>query len=348
MKKQTPTKYNFFPSDISAVIKELGKDTLLQLLKKMLLIRNFEIRSEAAYLQGKIGGFFHSYMGQEAVQTSAVHVMGINQWWITSYRCHALALLLGATPNELLAELLGRATGNAKGRGGSMHFFTEHMLGGFGIVGGQIPIATGAAFTVRYLKNVPEMKNRKNCDVAVCFFGDGAVAQGAFHESLNIAALWNLPCIYVVENNEWGMGTHVDRAISVEPIAEKKAPSFGVNSITLDGMDFFNCYTGFKHAFEEVKKTSRPILIEAITERFRGHSISDPGLYRSKEDLAACMTRDPLIILFKNLEKAGFITEEQYHAMDKEQKEIVLAALKFAEMSPWPDPITLEEDVYAP
>ncbi len=348
MKKHTPVKYNFFPSNASQVIAELGKEALIQQLKKMLLIRNFEIRSEAAYLQGKIGGFFHSYMGQEAVQTAAVHVMGIEQWWITSYRCHALALLLGATPNELLAELLGRSTGNAKGRGGSMHFFTERLLGGFGIVGGQIPIATGAAFTINYLKNVPELKDKKNCDVAVCFLGDGAVAQGSFHESLNLAALWDLPCVYVVENNQWGMGTHVERAISVEPIAEKKGPSFGMDAFTFDGMDFFNCYAGFKHAFQQVKKTSQPVLIEAVTERFRGHSISDPALYRSKEDLQTCMARDPLVIMFKNLENAGMITEAEYHAMDKEQKEIVLAALKFAEESPSPDPITLEEDVFAP
>ena len=229
-----------------------------------------------------------------------------------------------------------------------MHFFTERLLGGFGIVGGQIPIATGAAFTIKYLQTVPELKDRKNCDVAVCFFGDGAVAQGAFHESLNLASLWNLPCLYVIENNQWGMGTHVDRAISVEPMGEKKAPSFGINSYTFDGMDFFNCYAGFKEAFQEVKKTSRPILIEVITERFRGHSISDPALYRSKEELQTCMARDPLVIMFKNLENAGLLSEEEYHAMDKEQKEIVLSALKYAEDSPWPDPITLEEDVFAP
>lgn len=348
MKRQTAPKYKFFPSDASQVIAELGKEKLLQQLKKMLLIRNFEIRAESAYLQGKIGGFFHSYMGQEAVQTSAVCVMGQDQWWITSYRCHALALLLNATPNELMAELFGRATGNAKGRGGSMHFFTERLLGGFGIVGGQIPIATGAAFTINYLKTVPELKDRKNCDVAICFLGDGAVAQGSFHESLNIASLWHLPCVYVVENNQWGMGTHVDRAISVEPIAEKKAPSFGMESYTFDGMDFFNCYAGFKHVFEEMKRTSKPVLVEVVTERFRGHSISDPALYRSKDELQACMARDPLVIMFKNLERAGFLTEEQYHAMDKEQKDFVMAALKFAEESPWPDPITLEEDVFAP
>jgi len=347
MKKATPPKYNFFPSDSAKILKTLGKEKVLNYLKEMLLIRNFELRAEASYLQGKIGGFFHSYIGQEAVQTAAVGVMGIEQWWITTYRCHALALLLGATANELMAELFGRATGNAKGRGGSMHFFTERMLGGFGIVGGQIPIATGAAFSIKYKKNVKELQNQKNCDVSVCFLGEGAVAQGSFHESLNLASLWDLACIYVIENNHWGMGTNVERAISVGPIAEIKAPSFGMKGYTFDGMDFFNCYAGFQHVFEEVKADGRPVLVEVITERFRGHSISDPANYRSKEQLQKCMERDPLIIMFKTLVNAGLITEAEYHALDNEQKERVVQAIKFADASPWPDPISLEEDVFA-
>jgi pyruvate dehydrogenase E1 component alpha subunit len=339
MKRQGSAKYHYFESDAGKLIVSLGKEKLIAYLKQMLLIRNFEIRAEAAYLQGKIGGFFHSYMGQEAVQTAALGVMGNKQWWTTSYRCHALALLLGATPNELMAELYGKATGNAKGRGGSMHFFTDRLLGGFGIVGGQVPIATGAAFTIKY--------NKQDL-VSVCFLGDGAVAQGAFHESLNMAALWNLPCIYVIENNQWGMGTAVGRAISVEPIAEKKAESFGMKGYTFDGMDFCNCYAGFEHVFKEVKATKRPVLVEVLTERFRGHSISDPALYRAKESLAQCMERDPLLVLFKQLASRGLITDDEYQKLDKEQKEIVLAAMKFAEDSPWPDPITLGEDVFAP
>jgi pyruvate dehydrogenase E1 component alpha subunit len=336
--KPKAIEYHFFKHDPDLVIKELGKERLLAELKKMLLIRNFEIRAESAYLQGKVGGFFHSYMGQEAVQTAAVSAMGRQQWWITSYRCHALALLLDATPDELMAELFGKATGNAKGRGGSMHFFTDRLLGGFGIVGGQVPIATGAAFSMKYLKQE---------GVAVCFLGDGAVAQGAFHESLNIAALWNLPCIYVVENNQWGMGTAVSRALSIEPIAETKGPAYGMKAYTLDGMDFFNCYAGFKQAFEEVKSTKRPVLIEAVTERFRGHSISDPANYRTKDALKFCMERDPILVMFKQLATRGMLSDEQYQLLDKEQKEIAVASLKFAEESPWPDPITLGEDVFA-
>lgn len=347
MKSQALITYNFFPSNLEKEIALLGKEKLLSALKQMLLIRNFEIRAEGAYLQGKIGGFFHSYIGQEAVQVAAVLAIGIEQWWATSYRCHALALLLGATPNELMAELFGRSNGNAKGRGGSMHFFTDRLLGGFGIVGGQIPISTGAAFTIKYRqKNGLLPKDPKQ--VSVCFFGEGAVAQGAFHESLNLASLWDLPCMYVIENNHWGMGTHVARALCLEPIAETKGPSFNMKSYTLDGMDFFNCYAGFSVAFEEMKKTSRPVLIEVITERFKGHSISDPALYRSKDELKTKMQKDPIFLLIQVMQKAKMITESEYQAFDREQKQIALDALKYADESPWPTVATLEQDIFAP
>lgn len=348
MTHEKPIPYHFFPHDAEKLARSLGREKLLSVLKSMLLIRNFEIRAESAYQQGKVGGFFHSYMGQEAIASAAYTVMGKDQWWSASYRCHALALLLGASPNELMAELYGKATGNAKGRGGSMHFFTDRLLGGFGIVGGQIPIGTGAGFTIKYAKNVKLKQPLPPCEVSLCFLGDGAVAQGAFHESLNIAALWDLPCLYIIENNLWGMGTAVERAISVEPIAELKAPSYGIKGYSFDGMDFFNCYAGFQHVFAEIKQTSRPVLVEVVTERFRGHSISDPALYRTKDALKESMERDPLIIMFKILSSLGMITEAEYLAMDKEQKEIVVAAMKFADESPWPDPIELERDVFAP
>ena len=335
---QKNAERHFFAYDSESVRTAFGKEKALAVLDQMLLIRNFETRSEAAYQQGHVGGFFHAYTGQEAVQTAAVAAIGQENWWVTSYRCHALALLLGATPNELMAELFGRATGNAKGRGGSMHFYTERLLGGFGIVGGQIPIATGAAFTIKYLQ--------KKGEVAVCFFGDGAVAQGAFHESLNLAALWDLPCIYVIENNEWGMGTHIERAISVPRLAEDKAASFGMKGYTFDGMDFFQCYAGFKHLQEEVLKTERPVLVEVLTQRFKGHSISDPGLYRTKEELKACMEKDPLLLFKAELFQAGWLTEEEYKARDKAARQQCIDAIAFAESSPWPSIATLEEDVF--
>lgn len=330
----------YFPADRSKIIKKLGKEALLENLRRMLLIRNFETRAEAAYLQGKIGGFFHSYIGQEAIQTAALQALGPNNWYITSYRCHALALLLGATPNEIMAELYGRSTGNARGRGGSMHLYTDRLLGGFGIVGGQVPIATGAAFTLKY-KGIKD-------EVAICFLGDGAVAQGAFHESLNLAALWNLPCIYVIENNRWGMGTAVEKAISVKRLAEDKAVGYGMKGYTFEGMDFFNCYAGFEHVFQEVLETQRPVLIEVIADRFKGHSVSDPGLYRNKESLKASMQNDPIILLQKALLDAKIGDEELFAKMDKEERAKAISAMEYAESSPWPSPIELEEEVFAP
>ncbi|MBX9922701.1 MAG: pyruvate dehydrogenase (acetyl-transferring) E1 component subunit alpha [Rhabdochlamydiaceae bacterium] len=341
------SNYHIAPADMKKLIQQIGKEKLIECFSQMCLIRNFETRAESAYQQGKIGGFFHAYIGQEAVQTAAVAVMGRDQWWATSYRCHALALLLDVNPKELMAELYGKATGNALGRGGSMHFFSERLLGGFGIVGGQVPISTGAAFTLKYAKQVPGIPVQKG-DVSVCFMGDGAVVQGAFHESLNLAALWDLPCVYVIENNQWGMGTEVTRAVSVEAIAESKAPGYGMKGYTFDGMDFFQCYQGFEEAFQEVKRTSKPVLIEVLTSRFRGHSISDPGLYRTKEDLQGCMDKDPIKQMKQVLIDHSLLTVEECEAIDQKQKEIVVAAMKFAEESPWPHPIHLEEDVFAP
>jgi pyruvate dehydrogenase E1 component alpha subunit len=333
-------KRNDYQADPKKVIKQLGKETLINVLRQMVLIRNFEIRAEAAYQQGKVGGFFHSYIGQEAIQVAAVQALTPNNWWTTTYRCHALALLLGATPNELMAELYGRETGNAKGRGGSMHFYTDRLLGGFGIVGGQVPIATGAAFTLKY----KEIKDQ----VSVCFLGDGAMAQGAFHEALNLASLWNLPCIFVIENNLWGMGTAVDRAIAVDRLAEDTAPAYDMKGYSFNGTDFFSCYAGFSQVFKEVLEMQRPVLIEAVAERFKGHSISDPGLYRTKEELHKSMQGDPLLLLQKALIDAKIIDEAGIKQMDKEQREIVVQAMKYAEESPWPNPVSLEEDVYAP
>ncbi|MDE3046265.1 MAG: pyruvate dehydrogenase (acetyl-transferring) E1 component subunit alpha [Verrucomicrobiota bacterium] len=333
-------KNRFFKSDVDQVVDEVGSARLKEQLMKMLLIRHFEIRGEAAYQQGKVGGFYHSYMGQEAIQVGCLAAAGPEHWYTTTYRCHALAMLLGATPNEMMAELYGRTTGNAKGLGGSMHMYADHLLGGLAIVGGHVPIATGAAFSLKYQK--------KKDLASFCFLGEGAVVQGAVHESLNLAALWNLPCLYVIENNQWGMGTAVRRAVCIEPIGENLAKAYGISSYTFDGQDFFNCYAGFKAALKEVAKTSRPVLIEVITERFRGHSISDPALYRSKENLQKNMERDPIRLLKEALIERNMLTEEEFKQMDQEAKETILAAMKFADESPWPELTTLEEGVFAP
>jgi len=321
-------------------MKSIGKQKLIDALKSMLLIRHFETRGEAAYQQGLVGGFYHSYAGQEAIQVAAVQVFGKKNWWVGFYRCHALALLLGADPKELMAELYGRSNGNAKGRGGSMHLYTERMLGGFAIVGGHLPIAIGAAFSIQYLQQKDE--------VAICFLGEGAVAQGAFHESLNIASLWNLPVIFIIENNQWGMGTHVSRALSTrEKLAEKLAPGYNMKGYTLNGMDYFECYKGFETIRKEMLTTSRPVLVECVCERFKGHSISDPGLYRTKENLQGVMKKDPILYLQQVLEKENLLTPETFREMDKEAKKTVISAMEYANSSPWPSTATLEEDVYA-
>jgi len=333
-------EYSFYPGESSKTFKDLGKDIVVEDLQKMMFIRNFEIRVEAAYQQGKIGGFFHSYVGQEAIQTACVRVMGMNHWYTTTYRCHALALLLGASATEIFAELFGKSTGNAMGRGGSMHLYTDHLLGGFAIVGGHIPIATGAAFSLEYCQEKEK--------VSVCFLGEGAVPQGAFHESLNLASLWNLPCIYIIENNQWGMGTAAEKAVSVHPIAEKMAPAYNMLSYTLDGMDYFNCIVGFQHIYKETLETRRPVLVEIITERFKGHSVSDPGFYRSKEELAEAKKRDPIHLLKDQLIQKKILTEDQAKEIDKKQIEIVKSAIEEALKQPDPDPVHLGEDVFAP
>jgi len=320
-------------------LRQFDVESLKQALTSMLLIRQFETRGEASYQQGFVGGFYHSYAGQEAIQTAVTQVFGKDHWYIATYRCHALALLLGATPKELMAELFGRATGNAKGRGGSMHLYTDRLLGGFAIVGGHLPIALGAAFSSKYL-------GKK--EVAICFLGEGAVAQGAFHESLNLAALWNLPVVFIIENNQWGMGTHISRALCTQEIAAKQAASYDIEGFTLNGMDFFDCYLGFKHIYERVQATQKPILVECICERFRGHSISDPALYRTKEQLQDIVQQDPITYLAALLQQNGLLSEEHYRTLERQAKEAVLEAVEFAKNSPWPSPATLGEEVYAP
>jgi pyruvate dehydrogenase E1 component alpha subunit len=329
----------FFQVDQEAVIREIGKSEALKVLEEMVQIRTFEQRGEQAYQKGKAWGFYHSYVGQEAIQTSAVYAIGKEKnLWATTYRCHALALLLGMSTRAGMCELYGKANGNAQGRGGSMHFYTDTLFGGFGIVGGQWPIGTGLAFSLKY-------RGIKNA-VAVCFGGDGSVVQGTLHEALNLAKLWGLPVIFVVENNHLGMGTQIHRAVALDPIAEKLGISFGIKTFTFDGMDFCSGYSVFKEAKKWATEQSEPIIIEAVTHRFRGHSISDAGLYRTKEELAAAMERDPIKLYVDLLKRVEFLTDEVYEEIKDRKKEEVLKDMEFADQSPFPDPICLEEGVY--
>jgi len=327
------------PIDAAAVRKEIGKDNLLALWKDMLLIRRFEERAGKAYLEKKIAGFLHLYIGQEAVATGFYAHLDSRDASVTTYRCHAQALLLGLDPKELMAELYGKVTGNVKGKGGSMHFFSKEKkyLGGHGIVGGQIPVGTGAALTAKY---------RKTGGVSVTFLGDGASPQGTFHESLNLAALWNLPAIYVIENNRYGMGTASHRAVSVENIAEAKAPGYGMASFTFDGLDL---YASWKTAQQAVAlaRSGKPVLIEAKTYRFRGHSVSDAASYRSKEELAEYQARDPIERIKADLIGEKWLSETQAEQIDEQVLTRVQEAMKFADESAEPPLSDLTRHVFA-
>jgi pyruvate dehydrogenase E1 component alpha subunit len=326
--------------DQRAVRDEIGKTRLLKMYRQMLLIRRFEEQAEQQAKSRKIAGFLHLYIGQEAVATGFLdHLQPGRDSCVTSYRCHAQALLLGIDPKELMAELYGKVTGNVKGKGGSMHFFSKEKgyLGGHGIVGGQIPVGTGAAFSAKY---------QNTGGVCVVFLGDGAVAQGTFHESLNMASLWSLPVIYVIENNKYGMGTACSRAVAVENMAQTKALGYGMQSFTFDGLDVLASWKTAQQALS-LARANHPVLIEAKTYRFRGHSASDPALYRTKEELNAYLALDPIERLKRILLEAGWQSEAAAEELYEQVAGQVQEALQFADESPEPPLSDLSSHVYA-
>jgi len=321
-------------------IKGYKKDFLSEMLREMLLIRRFEEKAGQMYGLRKIGGFCHLYNGQEAVSTGAAAAMvkGVDVL-LTGYRDHGHAISMGITPNAIMAELYGKLTGCSKGKGGSMHLFSaeKKMWGGNGIVGGQIPVATGSAFAQKYLKTN---------GATLCFFGDGAIHQGAFHESLNLAALWKLPVLYLCENNQYGMGTSLDRASSVKDLYIK-GQAYGIPSKQISGMDVIEVYEEVKEALEAIKKESFPRFLEVKTYRYRGHSMSDPAKYRTKEETEAYMAQDPIILLKDRMIQEKMLTEDEFQGMDKEVKEIVAQSVEFAENSPEPDYSEITTDILA-
>lgn len=337
-KKSICISYQFHKADPRQILHHIGKERALHALDEMLKIRNFERRGEQSYQMGKVWGFYHSYSGQEAIQTGAVLALGKEKHlWVTTYRCHAIALLLGMTMEEGMCELYGKENGNAKGRGGSMHLYTDNLFGGNGIVGGQWPIGAGLAFSLKY-------RDRKN-EVAICFGGDGSVVQGSFHESMNLAKLWKLPLIVVIENNQLGMGTQIERAICNFPIGESFAKAYGMKSYTVDGMSLMDCYSVFKEASQFVMQEGEPVIIEAVTQRFRGHSISDAAEYRSKDELERIKQQDPIDQLYALLKQEGMITEEELSKRQKKWQDEAVAAMKFADESAFPNITSLEEGV---
>jgi pyruvate dehydrogenase E1 component alpha subunit len=319
----------------------ISDETALELLREMLLYRRFEERAEEAYAIGKIGGFCHLHIGQEGVAAGTIKALRSDDYVISAYREHTQALAKGIDPNRVMAELYGRADGCSGGRGGSMHLFDTDVrfMGGHGIVGGQVPLAAGMAFAIRY---------REEDTLCLCFLGDAAVNQGAFHEALNMAAVWQLPAIFVVENNEYGMGTAFSRVSATE--VKDRACAYGIPSSVVDGQDVVETYLHFTQLAEEVRGGGGPRYVEARTYRFKGHSMSDPvsGTYRSKEEVEGQKeSRDPIELLRARLFDAGVLDEDGLESMDAEIKEIVAEAADFADGSPTPDPGTLYDHTYA-
>lgn len=309
------------------------------LLREMLLIRRFEERCAEAYAIGKIGGFCHLYIGQEGVGVGAISTLREDDYVIASYREHGQALARGISPRAVMAELFGRVDGCSKGKGGSMHLFDRNVnfLGGHGIVGAHLPIATGVGFAIKY---------RGGDQVCVCFFGEAAVNNGAFHEALNMAALWKLPVIYLIENNRYGMGTALERASAINDIAER-ACSYDMPSEVVDGQDVLAVRAATMRALQRARSESIPTLLEVRTYRFMGHSMSDAvsGTYRTKEELEEHMKRDPIVVLRMIMEQEDGWTDADMSKLDEELKAVVQDAWDFADASPEPPLEALYEDV---
>jgi pyruvate dehydrogenase E1 component subunit alpha len=322
----------------SAVVEE-DRETLLKLFHQMVLIRRFEEKCAEAYSLGKIGGFCHLYIGQEAVGVGSISAIREDDYVVTSYREHGQALAKGISAEAVMAELYGKATGCSKGKGGSMHLFDKsvNFLGGHAIVGGQIPLATGLAFASKY---------QETDKVALCFFGEAAVNQGAFHESLNMAQLWKLPCIYICENNQYGMGTSLARAMSLQDVAEK-ACAYEMASEFVDGMDVMAMRQATQRAVKRAREDSQPTLLEARTYRYMGHSMSDPGNYRTRAEIEKYQERDPIKIFTATLKEQNILSDKDISEVEAEVKEQVEQAVRFAEESPEPDPSELYTNVYS-
>lgn len=324
---------------LKPVATKFSKDTYLYWYELMQLIRQFELTAEEKYkMEGKIRGFFHAYIGQEAIAAGCMTATKPEDPFITAYRDHGLAISKGVSVNSCMAELYGKATGNAKGKGGSMHFFGKdvNFWGGHGIVGAQIGTGAGLAFAEQY-------KGTDN--VVLCFFGDGAARQGILHETFNLAMLWKLPVVFICENNNYAMGTSVERTSNVIDIY-KLADGYEMPADTIDGMSAEAVHDGVTRAVKRAREKGGPTLLEMKTYRYKGHSISDPGKYRSKEELEEYKEKDPIQQVLKTILANKFAKEEDIKKIDDRVAAIVAEAVKFAEESPWPDNSEVLKDVY--
>ncbi len=326
---------------------EVTKAEGLMLYRDMILGRFFEDKCAEMYYRGKMFGFVHLYNGQEAVSSGVIKAMRPGEDYVSStYRDHVHALSAGVPAREVMAELFGKETGCSKGRGGSMHMFSkEHrLLGGYAFIAEGIPVATGAAFASKYRR---EALGEASSDlVSASFFGDGAANNGQFFECLNMAALWKLPMIYVVENNKWAIGMSHERATSV-PEIYKKAAAFGMHGVEVDGMDVLAVYDAAKTAVARARAGEGPTLIEAMTYRFRGHSLADPDELRPKEEKEFWFARDPITKFANYLMAEGLFTQAELTAIDKEIQDVIDDSVEFAENSPEPDPAELRRYIFA-
>jgi pyruvate dehydrogenase E1 component alpha subunit len=311
----------------------------VEMLSLMLLIRRFEERASQQYQAQKIGGFCHLYIGQEAVVAGAVAAVRDDDYIITAYRDHAHALARGTSADACMAELFGKETGCSRGLGGSMHFFNRqnHMYGGHAIVAAHVPLAVGLAFAIKY---------RDEDRVTLCFFGDGAINQGAFHEALNLAALFKLPIVFICENNLFAMGTSVKRSTSLKQIVDR-AEGYDIPGEIVDGMNFREVRDKIAEIVSSIRKEPHPAFVEVRTYRYRGHSMSDPASYRTKHELEKYRLDDPITRLRAQLTREGKLTNEQFDQLDKKAKETVLGSVKFAEKSPQPPLDKLYDYTYA-
>ena len=306
--------------------------------ENMLLIRKFEEKAGQLYGQQKIKGFCHLYIGQEACVSGAVSAAKKGDKWITAYRDHGLPLALGSDPKACMAELFAKATGISKGKGGSMHFFDKsvNMFGGHGIVGGQVPLGVGIAFAEKY---------NKTDNVCFCYMGDGAVRQGALHEAFNMAMLWKIPVVFIIENNGYAMGTSVERTSNVTELY-KLGLSYDMPSEPVNGMNPEDIHDAIDRAAKRARKGDGPTLLEFRTYRYKGHSMSDPAKYRTKEEVEEYKNQDPIEYVRNILLKEKIKTEAEIQAIEDKIKEIVAECVEFAENSPYPDPAEVYNDVY--
>jgi pyruvate dehydrogenase E1 component alpha subunit len=321
------------------VAQKFSKETYLYWYELMQLIRQFESKSEEMYkMAGKIRGFFHVYNGQEAIAAGCMTATNQEDPFITAYRDHGLALAKGMSPNSAMAELYGKATGCSKGKGGSMHFFSKehYFFGGHGIVGAQIGTGAGLAFAEQY---------RGSKNVVLCFFGDGAARQGMLHEVFNLAMLWKLPVVFICENNNYAMGTSIERTSNVIDIY-KLADAYEMPADKIDGMTAEAVHEGVARAVNRARQGEGPTLLEMKTYRYKGHSVSDPQKYRTKDEVEEYKNQDPITKVTKTILDNNFATEADLKAIDDKITLIVDASVKFAEESPWPDDSEVYKDVY--